>query len=404
MHDALLLDARERQALVSVRSLGQRGLRVATLDAGSRPAAFASRWCVRGWRAPSYERGTDEYLAFLESVLACSPARVLIPSSDGTVALLRAHRERIERHVSIAMAKDPALGIAINKEQTLGLAKQVGVTVPRAVRIASAAEVCAAVHEIGLPAVVKPMESWVQRGHAGTRVGARLVATADEARRAVDLLADRGATAFFFQQFLSGVREAVSLIYARGEVHARFAQRTRRSHPPLGGRSVLRQSIEIPADIGAQAERLVRTIELEGIAEVEFRRDAAGRPYLMEINPRLWASTELAVRAGVDFPFLLYQWASGQKIDFVPGYRVGIWLRHVSDDLETTVASLLQHGRPGIPAPSRVIWDYCSDFFTPTAYEFLDWSDPLPLIWLAAGLVPHAVQQIRKELKEWRVR
>ncbi len=45
--------------------------------------------------------------------------------------------------------------------------------------------------------------------------------------------------------------------------------------PPLGGVSVFRKSIAVPQDIGDQAERLVRAINLEGYCEVEFRRDAA---------------------------------------------------------------------------------------------------------------------------------
>src|SRR5213596_1719701 len=80
---------------------------------------------------------------------------------------------------------------------------------------------------------------------------------------------------------------------------ARFAQWAKRTSPPLGGNSVLRQSIAIPADIGGDAESLVREINLEGYSEVEFRRDAAGVPYLMEINPRLSASVEVAVRAEI---------------------------------------------------------------------------------------------------------
>jgi hypothetical protein len=46
----------------------------------------------------------------------------------------------------------------------------------------------------------------------------------------------------------------------------------------------------------------------------------------MEINPRLSASVEVAVRAGVDFPYLLYQWANGDPIDHVEYYRVGRWM------------------------------------------------------------------------------
>ena len=136
-------------------------------------------------------------------------------------------------------------------------------------------------------------------------------------------------------------------------MYACFAQWAKRTSPPLGGNSVLRKSIAITSDTGRYAESLVRDINLEGYCEVEFRRDAAGVPYLMEINPRLSASVEIAVRAGVDFPYLLYQWASGGPIERVAGYRIGGWMRHLGGDITTTLAALRQRGRPGSPAAKR---------------------------------------------------
>src|SRR5216117_2553825 len=171
-------------------------------------------------------------------------------------------------------------------------------------------------------------------------------------RRAVT----RFGEAALFQQLLTGRREAVSFLYAGGEMYARFAQWARRTRPPLGGESVLRQSIAIPADIGRHAESLVREINLEGYSEVEFRRDSAGVPYLMEINPRLSASVEVPVRAGVDFPYLLYQWASGAAIERVSGYRIGSWMRHLGGDIDTTIAALRQRGRPGVTPRCSCSW------------------------------------------------
>src|SRR5207249_8826637 len=154
-----------------------------------------------------------------------------------------------------------------------------------------------------------------------------------------------------FQQFLSGRREAVSFLYADGQIYARFAQWAKRTVPPLGGQSVLRQSIAVPSDIGDQAERLVREIGLEGYSEVEFRRDGAGVPYLMEINPRLSASVEVALRSGVDFPYLLYQWASGGPIETVTGYRTGTWMRYLLGGIMNTLAHTRQRGRTSVAPP-----------------------------------------------------
>src|SRR5881227_3534737 len=91
-YDALVLDGRLRQSLATVRSLGSRGLRVAvleTLDSGGVPA-FSSRWCRQRFICPA-SQGTEAYFSYLEQLLDRIDARVLIASSDATVALIRRH-------------------------------------------------------------------------------------------------------------------------------------------------------------------------------------------------------------------------------------------------------------------------------------------------------------------------
>ena len=380
VYDALVLDALLRQSLVTVRSLGKRGYRVAALENCTAPA-FSSRWCHHGFIYAANE-GSQSYLDYLEQALDRTGARVLIPSSDGTIALIRRHLAHLEQRTQIALAKEPALAIAVNKERTLSIAARLGLSVPRSVTVGSVETVPSALKTIGLPLVVKPVESWAvgdQSGLQGVRVASRLVTTAAEAYNAVEELTAQGGTVLF-QQYLSGRREAVSLLYANGKVHARFAQWAKRTEPPLGGTSVLRQSIAVPEDSGSQAERLVREINLEGYAEVEFRRDSVGVPYLMEINPRLSASVEIAVRSGIDFPYLLYQWASGEQIDTVTSYRTGNWMRYLKGDMMTTIAALQQRGRPGVPPPIRSILAFCSSFLHPMDYDYLDWHDPAPAL------------------------
>ncbi len=402
VYDALVLDARLRQSLVTVRSLGSRGLRVAALETFDGVPTFSSRWCQQKAICPADE-GTKEYVRSLEQVLDSTGARVLIASSDGTIALLRQHREQLEQRIHIALAKEPALGIAINKEHTLEIAKRLGLGVPRAVTIRAVSEVEAAVHEIGLPAVVKPVESWLWGKQS--RVISQLVTTHEEARRAVEELTCFGGTVLF-QQFLSGRRESLSFFYAHGEIYARYAFWGRRTNPPLGGIYVLRQSIALPPDTGEQAERLVREIELEGYSQVEFRRDSVGKPYLMEINPRLNMGIEVAVRAGVDFPYLLYQWANGERINAVKSYRIGGQMRYLKGDFITTVASVRQRGRPGVAPPARAILDFLLSFFIPMGYDYFDWRDPLPAFfaitsltrsWLG-GAIPKGLSRLRRGL------
>jgi predicted ATP-grasp superfamily ATP-dependent carboligase len=382
--DALVLDAKLRQSLVTVRSLGRHNKKVAALEVANalelsrHVPAFASRWCQRSSVAPSFVRDVEPFLTYLQQWLDNTGARVLITSSDGTLAVLREHRARIEQHgAHVALAGEPALSIALNKDQTLEIAEKLGLGIPRGVMLRSVDEVTEAVRDVGLPAVVKPAETWQWGEQRGMRLISILVTTPEEARQAVEKLT-QNAGVVLFQKFLTGRREAVSFMYAHGEIYARFAQWAMRTHPQLGGTSVYRQSIPVPKDIGEQAERLVREIELDGYSEVEFRRDHLGKPYLMEINPRLSASVEVATRAGVDFPYLLYQWANGEPIDHVEGYLPGGWMRYLEGDILATVQSFINRGRPEVTPPVQALYEFLSAFFIPTGYDYVDWQDLAP--------------------------
>jgi predicted ATP-grasp superfamily ATP-dependent carboligase len=384
---------------VSVRSLGSRNLRVAAGETFDGVPAFSSRWCQQK-AVLQAEEGTQNYFTYLLQLLTATSAKVLIPSSDGTIALIRRYRKPLERLTHIALAKETALSIAVNKAQTLEIARKLGLLIPRGVQVASSDYGDAALHEVGLPAVVKPVESWMGNEQQGARFSPRLVTTPQEGRHAIEDMTRYGG-AVLLQQFLDGRREAISFLYAHGHMYARFAQWAKRTDPPLGGTSVLRQSISIPPDVGDQAERLVREIDLEGYSEVEFRRDRAGKAYLMEINPRLSASVELAVRCGVDFPYLLYQWAGGDRIDEVKEYGVGKWMRYLMGDFATTMASLRQRGKPGVASPPKALADFCSTFFVPMWYDYLDWRDPGPLFPATLSDVHNLLQQARwQKLRE----
>src|SRR5438128_11874285 len=93
--DALVLNASLRQALVTVRSLGRRGLRVAAAATVRTAPAFSSRRCKQGFVFPP-EDASDAYLAGVEHWLDATGARTILPSHDGTIALLRQHRARVD--------------------------------------------------------------------------------------------------------------------------------------------------------------------------------------------------------------------------------------------------------------------------------------------------------------------
>lgn len=68
------------------------------------------------------------------------------------------------------------------------------------------------------------------------------------------------------------------------------------------------------AELERFATRAVEALELEGVANVQFRRDHNGRPTLLEINPRFPGTMPLTVGAGVDMPNLAVADALGEDV------------------------------------------------------------------------------------------
>jgi hypothetical protein len=89
--------------------------------------------------------------------------------------------------------------------------------------------------------------------------------------------------------------------------------------------SVLRESIAPPEKALDAGRRLLEALEWSGVAMVEFKLDKHDkRPKLMKINARFWGSLQLAIFAGMDFPYLLFALAKGERISPSNSCRVGV--------------------------------------------------------------------------------
>jgi predicted ATP-grasp superfamily ATP-dependent carboligase len=384
---AIVLGSSARPSLVCVRSLGGAGRPVLVVDLGderSGPAAV-SRWTGGYARIPAYagnERASARALALL--VERHRPA-VVVPTSDGTVDLLRRERALLDGRTGLALADEDALAVALDKERTLAVAAALGIPVPDGLTVRDVHEAEEAARRTGYPAVVKPARSWEDDSwHRGRRLS-QLVVDRSELRAAVQAALEAGSVPLV-QPWLCGAREAVSLFVTRDGTWARFAQVAHRMQPPLGGTSVVRESVPLEPTLLSYAERLLQAIGFEGYAEVEFRRDAHGVPRLMEVNPRLSASVGVAVAAGVDFPAYLHAWRAGLPLPADEGYRAGVRMRWLGGDLRWLGEVWRHPGRPDSPRPAAATATFLKELFVPSHYDYVDRHDLRPAGRAVRGL------------------
>jgi predicted ATP-grasp superfamily ATP-dependent carboligase len=116
------------------------------------------------------------------------------------------------------------------------------------------------------------------------------------------------------------------------------------------------------------------------VCEVEFRREANGRPLLMEINARRAGTIENAAHSGVDFPLLIWQRAAGLPVDRVEGYRTGVRTRWLHGELRWLRDNYRRVGRPDSVSRARALWIFASEFARTRHYDCFDPHDLRPII------------------------
>jgi predicted ATP-grasp superfamily ATP-dependent carboligase len=381
-YDILILDAEHKQSLAAARSLGRAGLRVAMGESlalyRERPPlpAFCSRYCARAVVLPSHADDLDAYVAAIFDFVREHPTSVILPAGDATCLALMPHRRQLaELGCVVALPGNAALEIALDKSRTLALASELGIAYPQSVPIATVEQLSVAIADFGFPFVLKPTVSWTAQRRE--RVLPVEVIDKDEATEAArDLLAGGGGV--IAQQWLPGRREGVTLFIANGEVMASFGHVEHRTTPPLGGASVMRESIQTPPDVYDAAVRLALAIGVEGLCEVEFRRDAQGDPQLMEVNARMPGALDTAIRSGVDFPMLIWQLATGLPVSRVGKYRAGVRTRWLHGELRWLRDNNGRAGRPDGMSRARGIWTFLAEFARTRHYDYVDLHDLEP--------------------------
>jgi predicted ATP-grasp superfamily ATP-dependent carboligase len=402
--DVLVLDAHYRQALAAVRTLGRAGLAVgaAACEAEAPWApALKSRWCRLATMVPDFDQEAHRYVDAVISLLDEHPARLTLPSHDGAIQALRTRRSELEARTFLPLAAEAALDIAVSKSRTLALASELGIAVPRSAPVHDEADIRATFKEFGCPAVIKPVNSWGGSRGVGIRIGADAVVSVDNALHELNKIHRAGLNAIM-QELLPGRRDAVTIFRAYGRIWARFVQTSYREFPPLGGASVLCESVAPLPDVIEPAEQLVHAANLDGCSMVEFRRDRKGHPVLMEVNARLPGSVSLAISAGVDFPRLLHAWAAGEPLREITSYRVGRRLRWLSGDVWYLKCVLEGPGRPDTPSFPRAVATFFYDFIRrPSALDGIDVGDLVPGLYeLQHGVMQPVLGRARKSLTQ----
>lgn len=348
-----------------VRSLGRRRIPTLLLDSNRLLGTFTRFGKVV--LLPPVDQSPLIWIEFLRLVGRRLPVpAVLFATSDPHCLLISKHRSELEPYFRFLFASEQTMETILNKRLQYQAAQAADIPIPQAYFPQSFQEAAELATGLRYPCLLKPYFS-----SARAKLGKKVVVvnSPDELQAAFQQITAMNLPVMI-QQLVSGDDSALfgylALWDHQGREIAWLTKRKLRQNPPGFGDGSLQQTIHAP-EVTDLSRRFLRALNYCGFVGVEFKLDAETRTFrLIEVNPRTVIANQLAITAGVDFPWIGYQLLMGRDIRPV-SFRTGVKFVHESWDFQAYLA-LRKTGRLSLAgwlsslcsAQSRALWA-CND-------------------------------------------
>lgn len=354
-----------RSSYAILLSLGRRGVKVHVGDSSPLAMSRFSRYAASFSRLPDFFVEPERYIDCLLEALKKTGAEVLLACHED-VGLVSRYRERFPSHIRMAVPSWESYQAAEDKLRLMEIASQYGCPVPRTYAAAEG-ELEKLSKELAFPVVLK-----TRIGNSAK--GVAIAHHAEELKEKYRFLAETyhltGERLPFLQEFLPGRAAGVCAVYDQGRPLAFFAEEYLRcKEPGRFGTSTLRRTLEEPALVES-GRRVLDGLKWHGLVHLDFIQDAEGVYRLIELNPRPWGAMALAIYAGVDFPWLWYRLAAGEKLTFADIKPAKIMCRWILGDFLAFGNRL----RSGLWREAAQILRRHSDCY----HDDFTWTDPFP--------------------------
>ena len=330
-------NGQSRSALAAVRALGAAGHDVHVTTTGPVSVPGWSRHCRRQIRTPVVTSAA--YAAAIDALRAQVDYAAVFPASDAALLALDWPGSSLVHKLEVARSAERA-GFPVAAQRSFDAAAQ----------LLDAAEV------LPYPVVVKTEARQSPSGPAVWR--------ADEP---ADLAPARGRPGpFVVQEWLTGGMRAVAGVIWDGELRAVAHQEYLRTWPRACGVASAARTTGPDLELEGRLPQLLAGYD--GIFQVQLIGD-----HVIDINPRVYGSMALGVRAGVNLPSLVCRLHQGDGDLAAPRRaRSGVRYRWLEGDVRHVVQAV-GDGQVGLAAAAGALLPRPG-----TAHGDVSATDPLP--------------------------
>jgi predicted ATP-grasp superfamily ATP-dependent carboligase len=374
----LILGWIPRIILPIARSLHRRGV---SIDVASFPGAprIRSRAICQQRSVAEPQGNGAEFVKQIRAFITDRGHEVLIPTDDCMLTAIVEHYHELANLLHIACPPPEITRLVLDKTATLKIAQNCGLQIPKTEVVSNSSQLHNLIGRFPFPWVLKPAEKETRM----EEVKSCTLTTANEVHTTFPP-GREFAPPMLVQQYCSGTGVGVEILLHQGECIAAFQHRRLKELPYSGGVSVTAVAERVDDALLALSLALLRTLQWDGLAMVEYRVDSTGRAVLMEVNGRYWGTIALPIFAGIDFPLYHWRLVHGQHVDAPKTYAAGIkwrWTIGYLDRLYILCAKA-RHSSIARRALGESLRNLFADFSLSVRDATFEFSDPM------ASLIP----------------
>ena len=369
-----------------IRALGIMGVPVIAVYYDSGDMGYLSKYVKEKIYAPHPEKAEDQFIDLLIQSATRFSGGLLIPASDETLTTVSRHKNLLEHNYIVACTEWEITERFIDKKRTYALADTVGVPAPKTIVPQSIEDLEKYSQAMHFPCLVKPSQS--HRYYDLFKKKMVRVDNLDQMVAAYQQAADAGLEVML-QEFIPGDDSQVVNYNSyswNGEPLVEFTAQQLRKAPPEFGAPRVVMSKDIP-EVIEPGRRILQAMGFYGYSCTEFKKDPRDGVYkLMEVNGRHNRSSLLAVRCGLNFPWLQYKHLVQGELPSPSLYRTGIYW--ISLDRDVVYSAKYYHKE------RYSLMQYIRPYLRSHVFDIFAWKDAKPFMRRCINLVKSAIQTI----------
>jgi len=372
----IVTNAKSRIAYTVARSLSRKNISVTSADSSKTAMTFVSRYSSSHFVYPSPYKTPQDFIECLQRKILELKSNVLIPTYEETF-LISKYKHKFESEIRFVLPNYDQILIAHNKDKWSPLAAKCGVPTPKTYAAHELIENSDLRNKINFPVLIKP-----KQGGGGWAI--QEFKSKEDLEKYIEGNDNQGLSweRFFIQEKIDGETICVAMLFNKGKCRAKISYRQLRNFPTNTGQATLRISQSEP-EAEEYLNKMLETMNWHGVCQADFVKDKyTGRPYLIDINPRLWGALAQGIEAGVDFPYLLYKIAMDGDVNPVMGFKEGIVTRWLGGDIRAFFPSI-KISKNRLIFLKRYFWDDLVN----VACDDISISDPLPFLFWSYSII-----------------